>query len=230
MSKKVKPTTNANLDIKTIVKEVISEFLNDDTFLQKIADKVNKEMQQKIGKLEQEIKHMQNKTNELKVEMNILRQNEKKNNVCIHGLEENPGEDIHNTIITFLKKNVNGNIEENEIENAYRIGKNKNKRRSIIVEFKSNKSKNSILQNKKLLKGKNVFITEDLTKENLEILKKCQEKFGLKNAWPINGKIYAIVKEKKLCIESLGKLEEISPEDHDIEEVEEQSEEEVEQE
>ena len=124
----------------------------------------------------------------------------RKNNVQIHGLEENLEEDIEEKVIGMAKDELGVKIKPEEIEIAHRIGQARNnsetarsqsntKPRSIIVKFRSNKTKVKQLTKRKLLKGKKIVIMEDMATDIAKRLKKLKEKASVESAWFVNGKI-----------------------------------------
>ena len=66
------------------------------------------------------------------------------------------------------------NIEGINIERAHRVGNKSNEKnapRTIVAKFSSYKDKQAILSVAKKLKGKDIYINEDYSKETLEIRK-----------------------------------------------------------
>ena len=70
--------------------------------------------------------------------------------------------------------------------------------RAIIVRFKpgSRGIRDQILKCRKALKGQNISIAEDLTKANSELLKVAYKNDFCESSWSINGKIFALLKNK----------------------------------
>nr|CAH7745116.1 unnamed protein product [Callosobruchus chinensis] len=62
--------------------------------------------------------------------------------------------------------------------------------RHIIVAFRDNQIKHSIYAKKKMLKGSQIVMKEDLTVERMKIVKEASEKYGFKNVWTFNGNIF----------------------------------------
>ena len=66
------------------------------------------------------------------------------------------------------------NIEGINIERAHRVGNKSNEKnapRTIVAKFSSYKDKQAILSVAKKLKGKDIYINEDYSKETLKIRK-----------------------------------------------------------
>ncbi|KAH3751614.1 hypothetical protein DPMN_186182 [Dreissena polymorpha] len=73
--------------------------------------------------------------------------------------------------ISLLSKKLGLKLESKDVDVAHRLGKYApNKNRPVIVKFVRQQTKIDIMQRAKLLKGTGVFINEDLTKINAEVL------------------------------------------------------------
>lgn len=70
--------------------------------------------------------------------------------------------------------------------------------RPIIVKFTSYRKRAEVFRAKRLLINTKITVREDLTKKRVELLRKCIDKFGLKNVWTQDGTI--IVKDKNYKI------------------------------
>ena len=63
------------------------------------------------------------------------------------------------------------------------------KSRPMIVTFVLYDDRRNVFVNKKVIKGKNISITERLTKERMGKLKEARERYGFKRMWTIDGTI-----------------------------------------
>lgn len=93
----------------------------------------------------------------------------RKNNIVIYGLETNSYTTpvLLTSVITFFKKELDIEIRKTELNDVYAIGKSH--QRPVIVEFVSYLTKREILQETNKLKGKNLFINHDLTRNQQKI-------------------------------------------------------------
>lgn len=91
-------------------------------------------------------------------------------NLIFKDIPEDENSDLEETIINIAEENLNVDINKRELESALRIGKTKTNThiRPILVAFSSMKTRNILLQNRTQLKGSNIFIEEDLPKEEQE--------------------------------------------------------------
>nr|CAI5862648.1 unnamed protein product [Callosobruchus analis]CAI5865949.1 unnamed protein product [Callosobruchus analis] len=58
-----------------------------------------------------------------------------------------------------------------------------------------------VYNKKKMLKGTRMVIKEDLTARRLKIVKTASDKYGFKNVWTVNGKIFG---KTEKGVEKLG--------------------------
>lgn len=87
----------------------------------------------------------------------------RKNNVVVFGLEI--GDQLVNNTISEINRLLELNIQEQDINNIYYVGKQERKR-GIVIEFVSYLKKLSIFKNVKKLKGTKVAIVNDLIPED----------------------------------------------------------------
>ena len=81
-----------------------------------------------------------------------------------------------------------------DIDRSHRVGRKiEGRERPIIVKFTSYRKRAEVFRAKRLLINTKITVREDLTKKRVELLRKCIDKFGLKNVWTQDGRI--IVKD-----------------------------------
>ena len=86
-----------------------------------------------------------------------------------------------------------------------------NRHSPIIVQFVSKKTRNDVLSKRRLLKGKPILITEQLTKIRAEILRKASDltkRGNLAAAWSQNGTV--LIKTLTNHITQIAKIEELN--------------------
>ena len=107
-----------------------------------------------------------------------------RNNLCFDGVREEANESwstTENKIKEIISTKLNIQTDEFTIERAHRVGKQytSDKPRPIVAKFNNYKVKESIMKNKKGLKGSNVYIREDFSQKVLarrkELLPKMYE-------------------------------------------------------
>ena len=123
----------------------------------------------------------------------------RKNNLRIHGLKEEQGENLEEKFVRFVRENLQEEIRPDEIEIIPRIcpkkfnngdqGSMSARTRPVIVKLLSNESKMKILLKRKQLKGKGVAISEDMADDIAKRLKQLKKKRSIESAWFSNGKV-----------------------------------------
>ena len=145
-------------------------------------DKIN-ELEDNIGKLVDENKI-------LKESIDELGQYSRRNCLLFHGLKESDGENTDKVVIDTIRKEMTIDISEQDLDRTHTIGKasrNDGKSRPTIVKFARYAVRNQIYKNKRVLKGKNLLITESLTNRRVKALKDAQAEFGTSNVWTSDG-------------------------------------------
>ena len=128
-----------------------------------IDEKVNmlrEELQANIGQVDQEYSE----------KLRIMEDRARRNNLRIDGLEEEHGETWEQTeekVIKLFEEDLG--VTGIEIERAHRTGKKNNKNRTIVMKLLNYKDKVRILKHCYKLKGTNIFVNEDFSKETVNI-------------------------------------------------------------
>ena len=107
--------------------------------------------------------------------LNDLEQYGRRNSVRITGLLNDTENQTSNAVAeqsaNLINQKLGIRIEYRDIDVAHRLGKYiHNKNRPVIVKFVRRQTKIDIMKRAKLLKGTGIFINEDLTKKNAEVL------------------------------------------------------------
>ncbi|XP_049871722.1 uncharacterized protein LOC126370734 [Pectinophora gossypiella] len=144
-----------------------------------ITNSIMEKMDEKLIPIIKENKKLKTEVEKLEREIEYLKRAEKNNNIVVFGLEENEQSSIE--LIQKLKEtfnlDLNIKIEEYDINKIYRLGNRKsdsNKTRPVLCSFVNNWKKTEIIKNKKNLK--NIYITEDYSKDVLGKRKELQAK------------------------------------------------------
>ena len=105
----------------------------------------------------------------MQIQLDQQAQYSRRNCLLFHGIKEEKGEDIDSIIINSSKEEMNIETLPNDLDGMHRIGnpKTKKKERPIIVKFLRYNLRRNIYKNKKLLIGKGVSITKNLTKDRI---------------------------------------------------------------
>lgn len=96
----------------------------------------------------------------------ILR-NQKKNNIIIHGIEENEDEKLMQNTKTLFENRLKLVIDDIQFDNIFRLGKRtEGKARPVLVQLTTNRCKQEILREAARLKGTGFSIVQDLCLED----------------------------------------------------------------
>ncbi|KAH3802154.1 hypothetical protein DPMN_155825 [Dreissena polymorpha] len=93
----------------------------------------------------------------------------------------------------MMSHHLNVHLEYKDIEIAHRLGKYiPNKNRAVIVKFVRRQTKIDVMKRAKQLKGTGIYINEDLTKINAEVLAslRLKEPSHFERAWSHEGKLF----------------------------------------
>ena len=143
-----------------------------------------------INSLEEKVLGLTKKVGKLSSLVDRQEQFSRRNCILIHGVKENQNEDTDEVVANKLKSEMDLEISPGDIDGTQRIGvQSKGKNRPIIVKFVTCMDRRRVFNNKKRLKGKNVSITESLTKIGMSALKETRNKFGYSSVWTADGKI-----------------------------------------
>lgn len=174
-------------------------------------------MEEKLKPVLEENKILKLKVESMEKKVERLEKDKKRNNILIHGLEEkeNSTLDLIINIKNCFLKELDITLEDYDINKIHRIGKKNNEKpRPTLLSLVSEWKKNEIMRNKKKLKE--LYITEDYSKETLEIRKSLHPKLMEERkkgnlAYLKYDKL--IVKEKSKAIDKRKREVSTSPQD-----------------
>lgn len=206
-----------NESVEATVKRVLKDSLQDTSLLQVLAtmikDQVMIELQKTIAEntavisnLKKTIEEKEKCLEALQMKLDDLEQYQRRQCVRIFGVGEEAGEDTDLKAIEVARK-IGVDLSLHDIDRSHRIGATGGDRpRGIIVKFVSYRKRSEIFRNKKLLKGSNITIREDLTKCRYQLLQDTIQKYGIKNVWTMDGCIVAKIGDSKRRIRSVSDL------------------------
>ena len=189
----------AQKDLLTIFGPVFMKLKND---IKETLDNVQKQITQrdeKIKELEETVELL--KINELNntQKLDNLEQELKLKNLIIHGLPSREEQETPEIVVDSLKKHLNIDIKETDIEESFRLGKpdNTSSHRPVLIKFTNKTVRNLIYKTKSKLKDskKRIYINEDFTKKNSALFRKTRQlkKEGkIANTWTKNGIVFYI--------------------------------------
>ncbi|KAG5874170.1 hypothetical protein JTB14_000607 [Gonioctena quinquepunctata] len=117
----------------------------------------------------------------------------RKYNLRINGLTQREGEDILDTVLKFVRDNLNVKCVASDIDEVYKLNNLNRPNETVMVKFVSNIKKYEVLKAKKMLKELqigNISLFDDLTNKRYQLFRLAQRKYGKKSVWTMDGKIY----------------------------------------
>lgn len=211
--------TKDDVNLKKMIKEIVKEMK--DELIASVSHKIDvlesrlfakeeetDKLNTKIETLNKTIDEQNEKYNKLKSsaetstnkvvkKINELEQYGRRNNIRINGIPEVGTEDAdtttHTVIETLNNKIENLNLTPQQIDISHRLGPQlPGKKRQIIVKFVSRMIREKVITNRRKFKGTDIFICEDLTKMNNDVLSslRLKQKDEIKQAWSKNGNLY----------------------------------------
>ncbi|KAL3677240.1 hypothetical protein R1sor_027188 [Riccia sorocarpa] len=103
----------------------------------------------------------------------------RKLNLRVVGLEEVDEENTKDVVLNFFRDTLR--VHTPGVEQAFRVGRNEKGPRAVLVKFSTLEQRNSVLNNRSMLKGMKIWIDPDLTPSQME--DKRREFQRVKDAW-----------------------------------------------
>lgn len=117
--------------------------------------------------------------------------------ILFHGIPEESNENsssvITNTINTKMSVSC---ISAKDIVACHRLGTNRGKPRPILVRFHEYQHRHLIWNNKTILKGSGITISEFLTVPRHRVFMEARKHFGISNCWTADSKIIILLPDK----------------------------------
>jgi len=117
-----------------------------------------------------------------------LKSDKKKNNLMIFGLQQT-SESLIDNVVNLINKKVGVEIEKRDINNIFRVGKNRSDKRPVLVQFVTYVKKREVLLSAKNLKGTGIFINNDLSPQEREKQKVLRSHYHLARSMHHNVRI-----------------------------------------
>ncbi|XP_071057606.1 uncharacterized protein [Onthophagus taurus] len=206
--------TDENLrELKVLFSESIGDLVENETFMCKVISVVKEHFVAEIESLKQQNEDLQRENQLLNKKIDGLEQYSRRNNIRIFGLDEEKEENVEQKVLATLKDNMGISVLAEQIDRCHRVGarkKNGKHPRPVIMKFLSYKTKEEILKNRNKLKAAKTLkigIQEDLTASNYKLFKEACKKFGNRQCWTRDGRIFARNNDTKLIIRDISDLD-----------------------
>jgi hypothetical protein len=158
------------------------------------------------------ISDLKNRINSLDEKIINNERDRRRKNLIIKGFletEQNENE-LEERVLEFINSKLQVKVDNRDIDSIFRVGTNNlnnNKRRNIILKLTTEKVKNEIFKSKLKLKGSEIYIDNDYSKEVLQKIyekrqrKKCQnKKSDIKNGKKVDKKKHHKIAERQKII------------------------------
>lgn len=211
ISDSIKPAIHSNVlaeirgDLRTIIKEAVSELLDEKLApLKKDNERLKKEnttMKGQIAVLEQKVDDSE--------------QYSRRNCLRLSNIEEAENEDT-DILVLQVARTLKIKMDHRDIDRSHRVGKPGSKpHRDIIVKFATYRARERMFSKRSDLKGSDmdgVYVNEDLTKKRSKILFEARQMIKaetpkLLGAWSSDGRI--LIKDLKEKVHRVTSLESI---------------------
>ena len=163
------------------LKQAFVDALQDEAVIKQLKAIIRDELQQEMAELRRELKKKEEKieslekqVDELQTTTDKLEQYSRRNSLRIFGIKESEHEDPSQVALQLVNNDLGLDI--TTIDRACRVGRQVAERttpRAILVKFATYKDRDAVFKRKKRLKGRNIFINEDLTQPRSSLLYKA---------------------------------------------------------
>lgn len=167
---------------------------------EKIENKIDV-IHQRLDNVETTIDEQHTQMNVMEQKLDDIEQQLRKDNIRIHGLNDEKEEQIQIKLVAFFKEAINIKFDQYDLNNAYRVGAYRpGQPRDIVVKFTSNLIKCQVMRNRKNLKntGNRIYVNDDLTKYRSMLYKHSRDLVRDKrihSTWTTDGNILAKLHE-----------------------------------
>nr|XP_022921052.1 uncharacterized protein LOC111429387 [Onthophagus taurus] len=196
--------------------EVLTELFKKESFIANIAKSISsilrdelREYKEKVNILEEKVVILEAEVTRSKSDNTVCRadheekldrleQYTRRNSIRVFGVSETDNENTEQVVLDIINKKMNLALLPDSIDRCHRVGPKRNgKNRPIIMKFISHKTKDRVFYHKKLLRGTQFIIREDLTHHRICELRKLEEEYGKRRVWSRDGTLYAEVDGQK---------------------------------
>ena len=179
--------------VSTVEKNVVGPLKKRNKELTQKLEKVESELKTKetlINKQESEIKDLHGQLLVQDQKLDELEQYGRRSSIRLFNLPSEPTTNCEEAVVKLCNETLKVNISPEDIERCHPLGA-----KQVICKFRSYKTKAEVYSAKKYLKGnpRKIFLTEDLTRRNhkiVEELLKLRKSGRIHSFWTIDGKIY----------------------------------------
>ena len=185
-------------DMTKKISELKEEYETKIKGMEIVNDSLTKEvslLKETNAKLKTQVNMDRQLVQEAAISCNFNEQYSRKNNVKILNFPTKPDENLRQDLIQTIHDDLGVQIHHADITEIHRIPtKNRAQRdKPVIVRLASSEVKRNIMRQKKNLKN-NVRVVDDVTKKNLDLIKRLKESSEIESAWYFNTAVYGKTK------------------------------------
>lgn len=212
----VNSSTVGEMANNKLIEDCVNKFLSKDSIFEKLTAKlsehitstVERVLSESLTKFKEELFNLHKEVATLKERVaqldhrldcktDDLEQYQRRNNLRIFGVRETIKENTDQLVLDIVREKMGVELKVEAIERSHRVGAKPRPRddgttphRPIIVRFCSYRDRRRVFEEKKKLKGTGITFKEDLTVRRLEVLRTAVDKFGVRNTWTVDGKVF----------------------------------------
>ena len=165
-----------------------------------------------IRQLEKRVKEAQKIASKARIQANRNEQYSRKTNVKLHGVDDVklPDGTVQGTeerVRSLLEEKLEVKVDSKDIVACHRIPAGKGTTiRPILLKVRNTAVKSTIMRNRKAFRGlkKGYKLTDDITKDNAELIRELLKHESVEQAWLFNCNVYAKItglKEQRVMFE-----------------------------
>ena len=155
----------------------------------------NSNNESKIRKIYKQFDDLEEVALEASVRSNYNEQYSRKHNIKIHGVKETAKENTTEVAKKFLNDVANVVVKDSEIVAIHRIPGKKDKAKPILVKVQNTDVKARVMRQRPVVKDAGYILSDDVTKQNSDLIQRLNDTEGIYQAWYFNGSVYAQTSE-----------------------------------
>ena len=142
----------------------------------------------KIEQLEKQVRSLESAADQQE-------QYSRRNSLRISGIAEDENQTSEQIALKLIKDDLGLDMDASSLDRVHRVGKISSDRKSprpILVKFSTYRQRHNVFKKKNLLKGRAVYINEDLTKYRAKLLytaRKLKKDRAISDCWTHDGQI-----------------------------------------
>ena len=189
-------------DTKNMLEEMLHRVTKELTALESRVSNLESEN----NTLKKEIADLRKSQKEQKIEQNHAAQYSRKESIRIWKKQEVNGEDTRECVVDLIKTKLQLKVTKEDISACHRLPAGRhsdNQHRPILVRFRNRYIKEDVIRARKKLKGQQINITDDITRENMTLMDSARKSGYFESVWFYNAKVHAIKKRdaKRVVLE-----------------------------